>query len=838
MVDTQYAASEIARIVKGKVIQQQQDTIVHQLLLDSRKVKNAAEAAFFALVTQRRDAHDYLADVYAAGVRVFVVSRDVDYDALPEATIIRVNDTLDALQALAGAHRHKFNLPVIGITGSNGKTIVKEWLYQLLEKDYQIVRSPKSYNSQTGVPLSVWQIGKEHTLGIFEAGISQPGEMQRLQKIIQPSIGVFTNIGGAHDEGFLNLRQKINEKLVLFSKSDILFYCKDYPELHNCVLHYLQQVKNAGEQDVKPHLFTWSRKMDADLQVKLMDKQGKQTHITALLKGEELDIIIPFTDEAAIENAIHCWCILIHLGVPQEEIRQRMLQLGKVAMRLELKQAINNCSLINDAYNSDLNSFSIALEFLQQQHQHPQRTLILSDILQSGKSEHELYDTVAKLMEEKSINNFVGIGNALYRQKTLFKNQKKLRSVFFKTTDDFLRKFDKFNFSNETILLKGARSFAFEKISKLLEQKKHQTVLEINLNAITHNLKTYQGLLKPGVKTMVMVKAFSYGSGSFEIANLLQFNGVDYLAVAYADEGVALRKAGITLPIMVMNADQSSYGSMVQYQLEPEIYNFNSLHLFEETVRNLNLEQYPVHIKFDTGMHRLGFELTDVQPLGQYLKQTDALRVVSAFSHLAASDEQEHDAFTAQQATNFERMCTTLTLELGYGFTRHLCNSGGIVRHPKHHYEMVRLGLGLYGVDGTGALQPQLKNVSTLKTTIAQLKHIKAGDTIGYSRKGKTTRDTVTATVCLGYADGYNRRFSNGKGQMMINGVLAPLIGNVAMDMCMLDVTDVPEVQEGAEVLVFGEALPVTALAQWADTIPYEIMTGISQRVKRVYFEE
>ncbi len=829
-----YTISQIASIIKAKTAAIKTDAAVEHILLDSRKLLFPAGSVFFALNGPRRTGSSFITELYQKGVRCFVVDEsftEATAKKFSKAVFLQVPDVLQALQQLASYHRQQFNLPVIGITGSNGKTIVKEWLYQLFQPDYNIVRSPKSFNSQVGVPLSVWQISEENTLGIFEAGISQPGEMQNLAKIIEPTIGVITSIGEAHGEGFLNIRQKINEKLRLFVKTGVLIYCADNPDLNEAVNTFKNNVRNGD--DFK--LFSWSKKESATLQVTGVKKTETQTTISAKFGDENIQFSIPFTDEASVENAITCCCVMLQLGLNAEQVSIRMPQLRYVEMRLELKQGINNCSVINDSYNSDINSLVIALDFLQQQQQHARRTLILSDIMQSGKSSGELYADVAGILEQKSINRFIGIGPELARQKNAFKNIE--QTAFYTSTADFIHQFHAQHFYDETVLLKGARFFEFELISHLLEQKIHQTVLEINLNAVTHNLKTYQQLLNPDVKLMAMVKAFSYGSGSFEIANLLQFHKVDYLAVAYADEGVELRKAGISLPIMVMNAEEITFDVMMQYNLEPELFSFGILDAFENYIKQSGIHNYPVHIKLDTGMRRLGFEEADIKDLCERLRLTTLFKVQSVFSHLAASDSPAHDAFTQDQAKSFTRSCKEIQKATGYKFLRHIANTSAIHRHKDLQFDMVRLGIGLYGVDSDEAIQQQLKNVTTLKSTVSQVKKVKAGESVGYSRKGIAAKDSTIATVRIGYADGYPRLMSNGVGRMWINGKMVPVIGNVCMDMTMLDITGA-EVNEGDEVIVFGQQLPVAQVAAWAQTIPYEILTGISQRVKRVYYEE
>jgi alanine racemase len=820
----------------GEWLAHHNDTSVDELVIDTRKIAQAEHALFIALKTQRRDGHGFIENAYARGVRNFLVSDAVDANSYPDANFIKVKDTLRALQLLAENYRKQFDIPVIGITGSNGKTIVKEWLYQLLSNHYAAVRSPKSYNSQIGVPLSVWLTEPQHKLGIFEAGISQPGEMENLERIIQPTIGVFTNIGEAHSEGFLNDRQKVNEKLMLFRHARQLVYCSDYPLLNECISKYINNINSGNAQPLS--LFSWSQKHDADLRVLQTVTEHNKTVIRANHKDKTIAITIPFTDPASVENAIHCWCVLLILGIGQQEIQTGMQALHPVSMRLELRHGINDCTIINDSYNSDLTSLLIAVNYLEQQKQHQRHTVILSDMLQVGKPDAELYEEVAEMIGRRNIQRFIGIGPALNKHKSAFRKQKKLRSIFFKSTDEFLKKFHLLTFEKEAVLLKGARIFAFEKIDMLLEQQIHQTVLSIDLSSLTHNLNVFRSRLKPGVKTMAMVKAFSYGSGSYEIAHLLQFSGVDYLSVAYTDEGIDLRKAGITMPIMVMSPDAISFDRMIAWKLEPEIFNLRSLQLFTEMAETLQVKKYPIHIKLDTGMHRLGFMPGEVEELANEFKNNERIHVASIFSHLAASEDPAQDEFTNYQAAVFETASKRLIAALEYRPMLHICNSAAIARHPEMHFDMVRLGLGLYGIDGSRELQDELKQISTLKTTIAQIKTVPTHDTIGYGRKAIAEKEMRIATICIGYADGYPRALGNGKAHVLIHNKPAKLVGIVCMDMCMVDITDIPEAKEGDDVIVFSPELPITQLSEWAGTIPYEMMTGISQRVKRVYENE
>lgn len=825
-----YSLANINTIIRGTLHGNlSENNSVRNLLIDSRKISNAETSLFFAIKGERNDGHLFIPDLYEKGLRAFVVSAlPGNISSMPHASFILVEDTLKALQELAAHHRRAFQIPVIGITGSNGKTIVKEWLFQLMREDKNIVRSPKSFNSQVGVPLSVWQISEENNLAIFEAGISKPGEMKLLNTIVHPTIGLITNIGQAHDENFENQKQKLTEKLKLFREAETIIYCKDY------LLIQEEITTNKHFADLK--LFSWSRKAKADLLVGRITKAATDTEIQAVFNNDFIKINIPFTDEASIENAIHCWALMLSMGYDNGVITERMKLLSPVAMRLELKEGINNCSIINDSYNSDLGSLGIALDFLNQQKQHPKKTLILSDILQSGKDAENLYAEVAELIHKKGISRLIGIGEAISKQAKLFNIEKS----FYNSTTEFLQQFNNSLFRDETILLKGARAFGFEAISKAIQQKAHETVLEINLNAIVHNLNYFRSRIKADTKIMAMVKAFSYGSGSFEIANILQFHRVDYLAVAYADEGIELRKAGITMPIMVMNPEEQSYDAMIQYNLEPEIYSFRVLSLFEETLKRSDkklAQPIAIHIKLDTGMHRLGFEEEDMNELIVKIKNNKNLEIRSIFSHLAASDEPEHDDFTWQQIKRLTAMSDQIAQHFPNPILKHILNSAGITRFPDAQFNMVRLGIGLYGIGANAAEQTQLQNVSTLKTSISQIKSIPLGETIGYSRKGVPTRDIQIATVPIGYADGLSRKLSNGKGKMIVKGKPAPIVGNVCMDMCMIDITDI-KANENDEVIVFGESYPIIEVAKDVGTIPYEILTNVSRRVKRIYYQE
>ncbi len=815
-----YTIQVIADVINGRFQQQADNRALTHLVYDSRKIQFAESSLFFALQVGRGDGHQFLASAYQSGIRNFVVAHAIDTAALPGSNVIVVDNTLQALQQLAAYHRQHFQIPILGITGSNGKTIVKEWLYQLLQPDHYIVRSPKSYNSQVGVPLSVWQLNEHHNLGIFEAGISQPGEMERLARIIQPTIGVLTNLGQAHSEGFASMEQKLEEKLKLFQSAQVVVARQELVQ----------------KQAFTGTLFTWSFQQGATVRVKGAQKTQKQTSLAFEYGQQVFEIVIPFTDEASIENAISCCCVLLYLEVPVEIIQQRFLKLHAVDMRLHLMRGINNCTLINDSYSADLTSLHIALSFLQQQHFNQHRTVILSDFYESGKAEEALYWQIGKSLLQYGIEKVILIGEKITTYLPRF-IEEKIACSCFHSTEDFVLHFRSSSFKDEVILIKGARRFEFEQVVQLLEYKVHQTLLEINLNAIVHNLKQYQKLLKPHTRVMAMVKAFAYGSGGAEIAGVLQYHNVHYLGVAYVDEGLELRKAGITLPIMVMNVDETSFGALTEHNLQPVIYSFELLHQFETYIASQALQFYPVHIEVETGMNRLGFPEGDIEALGQHLAASSLLKVESVFSHLAASEDAAQDDYTAQQAQRFSKAADTLSRYLSYSFLRHISNTAAIIRHPHLQLDMVRLGIGLYGVEIT-TQKLELQPAATLRTTIAQIKHLKAGETVSYNRRGVVQKDSTIATVRIGYADGYSRRFGHGVGKLWVAGHLAPVIGTVCMDMTMIDVTGIPGVKEGDTVIVFGEPLPVQQVAAWIDTIPYELMTSISQRVKRIYFQE
>jgi len=772
---------------------------------------------------------DFIPDLYLRGVRNFIVGQDLDVADFPEANMIRVQDPLLGLQQLAADHRNQFDLPVVGITGSNGKTMVKEWLNQLLEDRFRIVRSPRSFNSQIGVPLSVWQISEQHELAIIEAGISQSGEMRRLEEIIKPQIGVFTNIGEAHDQGFTDTEAKIREKLLLFKDSSVLIYPADQPELHRTILDWHTRHPALVLIDI-------GREKSCALRIVSVAKQQGLSEMTLAYRGESFSLTIGFEDEAALQNAITCTAVMLWLGVAVQELQTRFNRLNPIAMRMELKTGINHSSVINDSYSADLSSLKMALDFLSQQRQHPKRTLILSDILETGRSAESLYREVAGLLRKYSVDRLIGVGEQIGDAASWFADAGLREMIFFSSTEALLERIPALQFRDETILLKGARIFGFERIDQVLSLQVHETLLEVNLEAMAQNLKQYQQLLRPTTKIMAMVKAFSYGAGGFEIARLLEFHKVDYLGVAYADEGVALRKAGIRIPIVVMNTEENALAPLIEWQLEPVFFSLRGLDAMQRLLRKEAISFFPIHIELETGLNRLGFPSVQIPELLEHLSGTD-FRVQSVFSHLAASEEAQQDDFTQHQFDTFLSMSGRIQDVLGYPFIRHISNSAGAVRNPSLQLDMVRLGIGLYGVDPAASSLLDLKEVGTLKTTIAQIKELEAGETIGYNRLGVVEQAMRIGTLRLGYADGYPRSLGYGTGKVWYKGRLVPTIGSISMDMTMIDITEIPDAREGDEVILFGSDLSVAELAKWAGTIAYDILAGISQRVKRVYFE-
>ncbi len=809
-----YKIGSILEVIKSVKVSISNPTLeIQRLEYDSRKIRQGEFSLFFAL-RNFRDGHLFVNDAYLRGVRNFVVSDPTfAIDNYSDVNFIWVDDTLRALQDLAAFHRKHYTIPVIGITGSNGKTIVKEWLYQLLSVDRRCYKSPKSYNSQLGVALSLWELQEDHQIALIEAGISQTGEMKQLEAMIRPDIGVFTSIGTAHADGFASKEQKFREKWSLFRDSEIIVAPSEIVP-----------------KDLRDgRCFLWGTTQGDNMYVESIDRLSYRTVIKVIINHISYTLDIPFQDRASVENVMTCMATLLALGYEMSVIQDRLKGLQPLEMRLELKKGKNNCSIIDDSYSNDLASLKIALDFMEQQNQHEARSLVITDF-------------VGAIWNEKFKAKLIHLLNSIAFQKVLLVGEyiseiadqlTHTQIITFRDTDDLLLSLHTVNFHDETILIKGARKFELERLSQLLVHQSHDTVLEINLKAIEHNLSQYRSKLASGVKLMAMVKAFSYGSGSFEIANILQFNKVDYLTVAFADEGVELRQSGIRLPIMVLSPHIETFDDLLRCDLEPEIYSQRILRAFIDFLQDRDIMQYPIHIKLDTGMHRLGFMPDELEELLDLLRNTDRVVVRSIFSHLAGAGNVELNDFTRLQINMFRDEASLLEKQLGYRTIKHICNSNAIVHRPGDHMDMVRLGIGLYGID-MAPIDLNLQEVGTLKTTITQIKYIKAGETVGYDRKGKLYRDSKVATVKIGYADGYDRRLGNGIGKMMIKGNIVSTIGNICMDMCMLDITDI-EAVEGEEVVVFPDIMQA---ARDMGTIPYELLAGISSRVKRVYYYE
>ncbi len=797
------------------------DAQIRWLLTDSRSLCFPEETLFFALKTNRNDGHRYIEDLYRRGVKNFVVEASYGAGAVNDANFLVVPSPLEALQRLAERHRDEFNIPVVGITGSNGKTMVKEWLYQVLSPDRRVTRSPKSYNSQIGVPLSVWLMDEQTDVALIEAGISQPGEMQALADIIQPTIGVLTSLGAPHQENFRSMEEKCMEKLQLFHDAKVIIYNADDDLVSRCV-------RRSGFKGEKIGWRLAGQQATANgLQITLY------TPPSTLHLPPSTTYQLPFIDEASVECSLAVAATALYLGVTPEQLDERMSHLEPVAMRLEVKEGQHGCTLINDSYNSDINSLDIALDFMQRREE-TTRTLILSDIFQSGMDDAALYAEVNSLCMKRGVTKLIGIGPRISAQHAAFHIP---NAIFFATTDDFLSSEAFLSLHDEVILIKGARPFGFDRITELLEQKVHETILEVDLNAVVNNLNYYRSFLKPETKLVCMVKADAYGAGAVEVAKTLQEHRVDYLAVAVADEGVELRRNGITQNIMIMNPEMTAFKTMFDYDLEPEVYSFRLMEALIRAAEKEGITGWPVHIKLDTGMHRLGFDPEkDMDEVIARLKRQTAIIPRSVFSHFVGSDSDDFDNFSRMQFEKFDAASRRLQEAFSHKILRHMDNSAGIEHFPERQLDMCRLGLGLYGVDPRN--NRILSTVSTLKTTILQLRHVPKEETVGYSRKGVLKRDSLIAAIPIGYADGLNRHLGRGACYCLVNGQKAPYVGNICMDVAMIDVTDIPDVHEGDTVEIFGKNLPVTVLSDAIETIPYEVLTAVSQRVKKVYYQD
>lgn len=823
-----YSAQDISAIQGVKRFGAVNNQVVRHLLIDSRKLISPVDSIFFAIRTTSNDGHLYIDELYAKGVRLFVVSALPDTSQYPDATFFLTDDVVCVLQSIAASHRNLFSFPVIAITGSNGKTIVKEWLYHLLQPVVEIARSPRSFNSQLGVPLSIWQMGSQHQLAIIEAGISKKGEMSKLFDVIHPTIGLITNLGAAHAEGFATDAEKLEEKLKLFNEVQTLVYCKD----HLLIRNYLEG--HAALKSAK-QLISWGVDPTADIVLKQVRQFPHSSMLQIQYRGKAIAFEIPFVDRIAIENAMHCFALTVALDL-DETVIDRMKTLPSLSMRLEMKEGQHQSILINDSYNADLTGVMSALEFLSEQKPGLAKTAILSDISGISSQPEKVYADLAVFMRVKKINSLYAVGPVFEKYASFFTGEK-IQFAGFASTDALMAHVHPIFFKDQAVLIKGARNFHFEQISQLLERKIHKTRLEVNLSIVQQNFKIHRSLLKPSAKIMAMVKAFSYGAGSYEIASLLQQNGVDYIAVAYVDEGVELRKAGIHLPIMIMNAEADGFASLVEYDLEPEVFSLEHARSLDAFLSREGIQHFPVHLKIDTGMHRLGLDEEQVE---QYLAAFKNSRFIiqSVFTHLVASEDPQQDDFTSRQLKMFEKLADTIQSAVGYSILRHASNTAAIHRHPEAAYEMVRLGIGLYGVISTSGKSLPLKEAVELKTTIAQIRRVKKGESVGYGRSTLLEKDTTIATIRIGYADGFPRSLGNGRGTVLIRGIVYPTIGNVCMDMTMINLGDDDQIQVDEDVLVFGRDHSITTIAQQAHSIPYEIMTGISVRVPRIYLSE
>ncbi|MBR6605798.1 MAG: bifunctional UDP-N-acetylmuramoyl-tripeptide:D-alanyl-D-alanine ligase/alanine racemase [Prevotella sp.] len=822
----EYTIEKITTLIGARRLGTAEATI-SWLLTDSRSLCFPESTLFFALRSERNDGHKYIPELYNRGVRNFVVSSTPQNAAdYADANFLKVTDVLSALQRLAERHRDEFDIPVVGITGSNGKTMVKEWLYQLLSPSMTVTRSPRSYNSQIGVPLSVWLLNENTQVALLEAGISEVGEMDALQDIIQPTIGVLTSLGAPHQENFRSLEEKCMEKLMLFKNASFIAYNTDDAVVSRCVRRSCFKASKIG----------WSRENPSEaLYIKNVSSGTDATTILYVYKGKEASYRLPFIDEASVECSFACSAIALHLGITAEQLDERMATLDPVAMRLEVKEGIHGCTLINDTYNSDINSLDIALDFMNRRPDQngQRRTLILSDIYQSGETQQRLYEKVSELALNRGVQKFIGIGSALKANASAIHVPE---CHFFEDVQSFVDSDVFRSLHDELILVKGSRAFGFDYIAELLEQKVHETILEVNLNALVDNFNYYRSLMKPETKLVCMVKADAYGAGAVEVSKTLQDHRVDYLAVAVADEGVTLRKNGITCNIIIMNPEMTAFKTMFDYDLEPEVYSFRLMDALIRAAEKEGITNYPVHIKLDTGMHRLGFDPDkDIDEVIGRLKHQNAIIPRSVFSHFVGSDSDELDDFSASQFEKFQRAADKLQAAFNHKILRHIANSAGIEHFPERQLDMCRLGIGLYGVNPRN--NKMINNVSTLKTTILQMRTVPADETVGYSRKGKLSQDSVIAAIPIGYADGLDRHLGNGRGYCMVNGCKAPYVGNICMDVAMIDVTGI-NCKEGDMVEIFGNSLPVTVLSDALDTIPYEVLTSVSNRVKRIYLME
>ncbi|UEQ75116.1 bifunctional UDP-N-acetylmuramoyl-tripeptide:D-alanyl-D-alanine ligase/alanine racemase [Chryseobacterium arthrosphaerae] len=813
-----YTVQHIAEITNAQVIGDG-NLMIRNIAYDSRIIYSTKNTAFIAINTHKNSGEKFIESAIDRGIGVIISEHyDPEYN---NVTWIIVENSVDFLQKLARYHFENSHIQSIGITGSNGKTILKEWLYQCLWNEFPTVKSPKSFNSQIGLPLSLLQINSNHKLGIFEVGISKPDEMEKLEHIFHPQIGLLTHIGTAHAANFSSEEQLIDEKIRLFKDSEVIIYNGDNSSVD-------QKIKKSysGRK-----LISYGFKKENNVFIK--NNISRDENIIVEYFGEEISFPAHQRDEATLTNAMALITVLKELNIENKKIVEKINLLKAVEMRLESIEGIKGNIIIDDSFNLDLDSLKTALQFLKEYNK-SKKSLVLTDIVGVNVNSQELYEEVSELVNEQRFDSVFLIGDEISKFSELFK----AKTYTFIDTKELIESKHLTEIENQIILLKGARKFEIEKLKDILELRKHDTVLEVNLNAILHNINYHKSLLKPGTKMMAMVKANAYGLGSFEVSEFLQHHHIDYLGVAYVDEGVELRKKGITTPIIVMNPEQHSYQTIIEYDLEPEIYSFRVLELFYEAVQKSGYDKkYPIHIKLETGMHRLGFKDFELDQLSETLSGKN-LKVQSMFSHLSSSDMPEERAFTLKQFEVFERNSSYLIEKLGYTPIRHILNSSGITSYSDHQYDMVRIGIGMLGESSDNEIQKQLQSVVSFKTVISQISMVEGGESVGYSRRYKADHLTRIATVPVGYADGIPRLIGNQVGSLGVNKTLAPIVGNICMDMMMINVDNIPNVKEGDTVTVFNAKPSLKEFAGYCKTITYEVLTSISPRVKRIYIKD
>ena len=813
-----YTTKEIAEITQSQIIGDK-NLQIHHIAFDSRNIYSTLKTAFIAINTHKNSGEKYISQAIEKGIKVIISENFYsEYDGI---TWIIVENSVKFLQDLAHYHIENQPIKTIGITGSNGKTIVKEWLYQCLWNEFPTVKSPKSFNSQIGLPISLLQTSEKHQVGIFEVGISKPNEMKTLEEIFSPKIGILTHIGTAHSSNFENELQLIKEKLILFKNSEIIIYNGDNEQV----------CKEIKTQYSDKKLISFGLKAHNDVKI-ICDYKDRNQEILVQYFSEKLSFPANQRDEATLTNALAVICILKEFGFTNEKIVEKINNLKAVEMRLESVNGVRNNLIINDSFNLDLDSLIIAYQFINQ-YNRDEKTLVLSDIFDVKNDDVSLYHKVAEITNQQNFKQIFLVGNQISR----FQEKFNAKTYTFSTTKELLESQQLNSIENQLILLKGARIFEFEKIKSHLELQKHDTVLEINLNAILHNINVHKSLLKPETKMCAMVKAYSYGLGGYEIAEFLQHHHIDYLGVAYADEGVDLRKNGITTPILVMNPEQGSYDVIIDYNLEPEIYSLRVLELFANQLQLKGIQQkYPIHIKVETGMHRLGFKEHEIDELVENLKKYN-VKVASIFSHLSSADVPEEDDYTMEQIHTFQRVSSKISEALGYQPIRHILNTAGITYYSDYQFEMVRIGIGMVGISANPKVKKQLQSAVTFKTVISQISEVKQGESIGYNRKYKAEKDTRIATIPVGYADGIPRLIGNKKGFVGIHNQKVSIVGNICMDMLMVDLQNI-KAKEGDEVIIFNGNPTLEEFSGYCQTIPYEVLTSISRRVKRIYIKD